>query len=100
MIDYARLVAEDQRLAILRLLAEAEGYDLNRDILRAALAQLGHRPSLDRMRAQLAWLAEQGLIALRMAGDIEVATLTERGADAACGRARIPGVRRPPPDAA
>ncbi len=100
MSGYARLVAEDLRLAVLRLLAEADGYDLNRDILRQAVAAFGHRPSLDVMRAQLAWLAEQGLIALRMAGDIEVATLTERGADAACGRARIPGVRRPPPDAA
>ena len=48
------------------------------------------------MRGHLAWLDEQGLIVLA-AGDIQIATLTLRGEDAATGSARIPGVARPRP---
>ncbi len=95
---YAKLVAEDLRLAVLQLLLRADGYDLNDRILSSALAEFGHRPSLDRLRSELAWLKEQGLIETRTVGGFTVAQLTPRGKDAACGRAQVPGVRRPEPD--
>ena len=98
MSAFADLVAEDQRLRILQLLTEAEGYDLNIHILRDALARVGHRPSADRLRGELAWLEEQGLVATEMVGSIVVATATARGLDAAQGRARVPGVKRPLPE--
>ena len=98
MNKFANLVAEDQRLRILQLLAEADGYDLNIRILGAALAEIGHQPSQDKLRSELAWLEEQGLIATRVVGSIVVATAAHRGLDAAKGRARIPGVKRPEPE--
>ena len=98
MNAFADLVAEDQRLRILQILDKAEGYDVNAHILRDALARLGHRPSLDKLRGELAWLDEQGLIVTHMVGSITVAKATSRGVDAAHGRARVPGVKRPEPE--
>ena len=98
MSKFADLVAEDQRLRILQLLDQAEGYDLNIRILGDALSALGHRPSLDKLRSELAWLEEQGLVTTHVVGSIAVATATERGLDVAHGRARIPGVKRPDPE--
>ena len=97
MSKFANLVAEDQRLTILQLLDQAEGYDLNINILSSALGEFGHRPSLDKLRSELAWLEEQGLIETRNVGSIVVAQATSRGLDVAQGRARAPGVKRPAP---
>ena len=98
MSTFSDLLTEDLRLTILRLLDQAEGYDLNIHILRDALARLSHRPSLDRLRGELAWLAEQQLVTTHLVGSTVVATATARGLDAAHGRARVPGVKRPGPD--
>jgi Fe2+ or Zn2+ uptake regulation protein len=88
------------RLAILRLLAESPGYALNSSILVDALGALGLAASRDQVRSEIAWLAEQGLAtADELAGGLIVATLTERGADIASGRATVPGVQRPTPKA-
>ena len=98
-MTYVERVQQGMRLTILKLLDESTGYDLSAPILRAALADLAHRPSVDALATELAWLAEQGLIKTHSVGSVTVATLTERGADAAHGRANIPGVARPAPDA-
>lgn len=91
--DYA---VSDQRLVILQHLAGALDYTAHEHLVRAALAQLGHRVSADQVRAQLAWLDEQGLITL-LGEQVQVARLTLRGEDVASGAARCPGVARPRP---
>lgn len=91
------LMTEHQRLAILRLLAEDSGYGLNESILNDGVNALGLNISRDGLRTQLAWLNEQGLIQLDKVGSLQVAKLTERGLDAANGRARIPGIKRRTP---
>ncbi len=98
MSSYARIVAEDMRLVVLQLLAQAEGFDLNDRILASALTAFGHRPSLDRLATELAWLAEQGLIETRDVEGFTVAALLARGQDVVEGRTAAPGVRRPRPD--
>lgn len=90
-------IQEDRRLVILRLLAEAQGYDLNSSILQTALTSFGHRPSRDQLHTELAWLAEQGLIKTHQVHSVLVATLTSRGADVAKGLATVPGVKKPGP---
>ena len=88
----------DLRLCALRLLAEARGYRANESLLSALLREWGHVVSRDRLRAELAWLGEQGLVAIDEIGGVMIATLTERGQDAATGAASVPGVRRPGPE--
>lgn len=96
MSNYIDLVRADIRRVVLNVLEEAPGYELNNDIIRAALAQLGHNPSHDQLRTELHWLAEQGLLTVRTVGDTTlVAKLTQRGEDVAGGRAHVPGVGRP-----
>ena len=90
-----RLTA-DLRLAVLQILAEAGG-SANRRILGDELPGAGHDVGADRLRTELGWLAEQGLVDLDGPDTLPVATLTERGADAAHGRITVPGVRRPAP---
>ena len=51
----------DQRLVMVRLLAEAPGYTLGESMLDEVLEAYGHRVSRDKVRAHLAWLDEQGL---------------------------------------
>lgn len=96
MTDYADLRRAHMRLAVLRLLAEAPDYTLHELLLADGLEALGLASSSDELRAQIAWLDEQGLIVAQQAG-VWIATLTARGEDAAQGRARIPGVARPRP---
>ncbi len=95
MSDYVRRVAEDRRLSILLLLAEAPGGRSNEALLQAALPIYGHDPSLDIIRGDLAWLAEQGLVTTDEPAGLVVARVTARGEDAAAGRARVPGVKKP-----
>lgn len=95
--SFADLIASDMRLVILRCLNEDPGYDLNESMLQGMLESLGHNMSRDRIRTELAWLAEQGLITVTEVVSIQVATLTGRGADVATGRSTVPGVKRPRP---
>lgn len=92
---------EHLRLRLLTLLDQSPARMANDSLLAAVLADMGHAVSRDRLRATLAWLAEAGLLATRelLAGEMRlvVATLSERGADVAAGRARAPGVARPAP---
>ncbi len=91
---------EDLRLVVLRLLGEASGYRGNESLLLALLEDWGHVVSRDKVRAELAWLGEQGAVEIDEIGGVMIAALTARGHDAARGAATIPGVRRPRPGAA
>jgi len=97
MNGFAELMDADRRLVILRTLEEDAGYRLNESVIQSCLQALGHDVSRDRVRTDLQWLAEQGLVELETVVSVLVATLTQRGSDAACGRAVVPGVKRPRP---
>lgn len=96
-MSYQDAVREHLRITILRLLAEAPGYASNESLLADAVADYGFAPSRDQLRAQLAWLAEQGLLDCGGPDHCRVATLSARGEDVARGRATVPGVKRPRP---
>lgn len=96
-MSYAEHIAADIRLVLLQALEEDSDYSHNEGVLRAALGAVGHAVSHDRLRTELAWLAEQGLITLTDAGGLAIARLTARGEDVALGRTRVPGVARPRP---
>ena len=99
-MNYNAHFARHVRLAILRLLHEAPGYALNSSILTDAVGALGLAATRDQVRSEIAWLAEQRLVTSdELPGGLMVATLTERGADVADGRAHVPGVQRPMPKA-
>ena len=97
MNSFPELVNADRRLVILRILEEDDGYSLNESVIQSVLEALGHSVSRDRVRTELRWLEEQGLVTLKEVVSVQVATLTSRGSDAATGRAVIPGVKRPRP---
>ncbi len=98
MSDYARLLAEDRRLTILRTLEQDSDFSVNDFVLKRALEHLGHNVSRDVLRGDLVWLQDQQLVRLRRMedGGIWIATATEDGVDVARGRAH-PGVARPAP---
>ena len=95
MISYGDHVVEDRRLVTLRLLRGAPGYSANESVIHSGLDALGHRVARSVVRADLDWLQEHSLVRIEMVSDIAVATLTERGADVATGRATVTGVKRP-----
>lgn len=98
MTSFQKTLTEDRRLSILLVLAETPGYRANAFLLRDAVADIyGHAASVDQVKTDIAWLAEQELVTAQAHGDVTMATLTARGADAAAGRASVPGVKRPMP---
>lgn len=99
-MNFDQYQTEDRRLVLLKGLAAAAQYRANGYLLRRFADQVGHTASADRIAADLAWLAEAGLItAESTAPDVTVATLTARGLDVADGRATHPGVAKPRPTA-
>lgn len=97
-MTYQQTITEDRRLSLLLVLAETPGYRANAFLLREAIASIyGHSASIDQIRTDLAWLAEQALVTVHATGDVTMATLTVRGADVAAGVAQVPGVKRPMP---
>jgi len=98
-MSFKTILTEDQRLVMLRALEQDAGYDLNESILQSFLGAYGHSVSRDKVRTELRWLEEQGLVTINEVAAILVATLTGRGADVAKGLAVVDGVKRPRPGA-
>lgn len=96
-MDYKELITSDIRLVVLRALAEDEGYSLNESVIQSILGVFGHRVSRDRVKTELAWLKEQGLVRIETVVTVQVATITSRGLDVANGSVVVPGVKRPGP---
>lgn len=74
-------------------------------MLQEPLAEIGHTPSADVLRSDLAALQEVGLIEINeeksgalFAGAAIVSwTITQDGVDVAAGRKHEPGIRQPKP---
>lgn len=97
-MSYQQTITEDRRLSVLLVLSESPGYSANLFLLQTAVGSIyGHNASLDQLRGDAAWLAEQGLLSTKTTGEVVVATLSARGVDVAAGRAVQPGVKRPTP---
>lgn len=89
-----KIAESDRRRAILAALSIAPGYALPHRAVRGQIEAVGYTASLDLLRADIAWLAEMGLVEPL---ELDHARLTDRGLDIALGRAQVPGVRRPEP---
>lgn len=92
---FSQHLTEDRRLSILLILLQSTAYSANEHLMRMGLDGIGHRVSLDTLRADLVWLEEQGALHVKEVQQIYVATLTARGQDVAEGRAVIPGIKKP-----
>ena len=98
MSNFAELLAEDRRLAILRTLSEVEGYHLNETVLKSALNGLGHQVDRAQTRADVVWLDQHGLarierLAMPTSGELWLVHLREAGQAVARGKYH-PGVAR------
>jgi hypothetical protein len=96
-MDFGELKTQDIRLVMLRLLEEDQNFSLNDSLIQGGLELLGHGVSRDKVKTEISWLKEQGLVEIKSVGSVTVATLTERGQSVALGRASVPGVKRPGP---
>src|SRR5579872_700927 len=99
MSSFEKWQTEDRRLVILLLLAASEGYCSNEFLLQTLLEQRGHVVSDDRVRTDLSWLQEQGLLTVKEVGETQIATINRRGIEVSEGRATVTGVKRPRPGA-
>ena len=86
------LTASYQRLAILMALKEDPDHLLSDELLQKMLQTLGFAASLDAVRDHVSWLARRTLVSSRQLGEMQVATLTRRGEDAAGAMLRVEGV--------
>jgi hypothetical protein len=98
-MSFQQLLREQQRLAILQVLSEAKGYDLNSGIIQTSLNAVALNASRDQVHTEMSWLADQGLIEVEIVGTVYVGRLSVRGIDVAKGLAQVPGVALPEPGA-
>lgn len=96
---FADMVDQDRRLVLLKALESAAQYRANAFLLNRFCCSVGHTVAADRTEADIAWLAEQGLVNREQLQGFTVAALTVRGLDVATGRAVVPGVQAPQPGA-
>lgn len=83
-----RMAERARRQAVLSTLMFSSGQTATARELRDTLENVhGYVATVDRVRADLAWLADIGMI--RAAGD--AATLTEEGREVVLGRRALPG---------
>lgn len=97
MNDYSDTLRRHRRLAILRHLADCAEYTSNASILTDVLYGVGLPTTRAQVITELAWLAEQGMIANDDRGDFVISTATARGVEVARGLARHPDIQRPSP---
>ncbi len=98
-MGFGDLLREHQRLILLRVLAAQPRYRANDSYLKGVLDAFGLPAGHDQVRALIAWLEGQGLVAVELAADSWVPRATETGLDVAAGRLTLPGVQRPGPGA-
>jgi Fe2+ or Zn2+ uptake regulation protein len=96
-MSFRERVTEAQRLALLQLLASTPGHPAADTLLAQALPDMGLAATLDQVRTQIAWLADQGLVEVEEVGGITLARVLAAGADTANGLRSVPGVARPAP---
>jgi hypothetical protein len=90
-----RLIREEARLVILRVLEEQPDGRLNSALLQAALESFGITKSRDWVHDELNWLASMGAVTVIVAGSVRIATLTAKGSDHVSRRLVIEGIKRP-----
>jgi len=96
-MNFEQTLQEHLRITILRTLVDDPNYTLNDSMITDLTEAWGFTPSRDKVRTELAWLKEQGLVTYENDPHILIVSLTERGADVARGRTVVPGVKRPSP---
>lgn len=90
---------QQARLIILRALAEQHDYRLNDEIIRQELSRFALTRSIEYVRNQLRWLADNGnAVSLFPAGSCVIAELTQDGLDHVERRTVLAGVMRPSPN--
>jgi hypothetical protein len=98
-MSFAEIQAEDRRFIMLRALDES-GYSANETVLKCVTESFGHQPTRDLIRADLAFLAEHGLVRIEKIdasnGQLWIAHLKTAGQDVAQGRVH-PGIARREP---
>jgi hypothetical protein len=95
-MKFSEALAQDRRLAMLRLINEAGG-SANESVLRQGLEMLGHMAGLTYqvVRDDMRFLEEAGCVRLEWFEDkISVARITKRGVDCAAGQIKVEGVKR------
>ena len=99
MNDYAdTTLREHRRLHILQQLESAAEYASNSETILDILRGAKLSTTRDQLVTELAWLKEQGFVAVDgLDGDFVGVTATVRGVEVARGQAFHPGVRRPGP---
>ena len=96
---YRDIYTADFRGSILVIL-DAADVETSLAILRASLRRATpHDPAMDRLRTEISWLAQRGLVDQRQIdGVVEGVHVTERGRDVAHGRLQVAGVAPPDSD--
>ena len=86
------------RLQILIILASAQAYTLNQEVLLNQLRSTGFALNRDQLKIELAWLDQVAQCVIDNAvGGVHIATLTAEGSEVLDGTRHVPGIDKPGP---
>lgn len=88
---------ENIRFEILALLYYEAAYTANQETLLTALHGKGFQVTRAQVRNELNWLGNIEAITLRDSGGVDIATLSDTGAEHVEGFVMLPGIRKPRP---
>ena len=95
-MSYLEFLADDRRLAILRILAELPDHAANQFVLRRALETHGYNELVPTVHNDLLMLAKECLVVTEsLPGGVLAAQLTDKGSLVARGLLRVAGVAAP-----
>lgn len=90
-----KIIREDARLVILRVLSEQTDRRLNSSLIQTTLENYGITRTRDWVHDEMRRLEEMAAITVVEVGSVRVACLTQKGADHVERRLVIEGVKRP-----
>lgn len=93
-MSFRTIVDQDQRLVMLRALADQTDATLNESLLQRALDLYGHHASRDAVKAHLRWLDDVGAVRLTEVEGFLIARLTDHGLDHVERRVAIDGIAK------
>ena len=96
-MEFRERMREQNRLQVLRLLAEDPEDACNLFVLRDALEDMGRRVTVTGMAGMADWLAAEGLVRQVSRETPPVVRITPRGIRVVRGRTAVKGVAQPLP---
>lgn len=94
MSNYGKFLEPRRRGILLAILHQSNNQGASVPVLASVSQSMGYRAARETIEADLAIMAEMGLLTVRDIGTVRLARIEPRGSDVATGQLTLPGIER------